>query len=159
MSFTRNLSRRVRAARRAFTLLEILVVLAIIGLLAGLAITNIDKIFGGAQVSVAQTFVNQTMKTALTAYRISMGSYPTTAEGLQALLTPPSGKEGKWGGPYITETKVPLDPWGEPYQYACPGKHNKSSYDVWSKGPDKQDGTADDIGNWEESTASGEAPK
>jgi general secretion pathway protein G len=148
-----------RSARAAFTLLEILVVLAIIGLLAGLAITNIDKIFGGAQVSVAQTFVSQTMKTSLTAYRISMGSYPSTAEGLQALLTAPSGKEGKWNGPYITETKIPVDPWGEPYQYAYPGKHNKDSYDIWSKGPDKQDGTADDIGNWDNTAPVADGPK
>ena len=149
---------RRRAARRGFTLLEILVVLAIIGLLAGLAITNIDKIFGGAQAQVAETFAKQTMKTALTAYRISMGDYPSTAEGLQALITCPSGKEGKWRGPYITESKIPLDPWNEPYQYAYPGKHNKSGYDVWSKGPDKQDGTNDDIGNWEETTTA-DAPK
>jgi len=142
-----------------FTLLEILVVLAIIGLLAGLAITNIDKIFGTAQVTTAQLFVKETMKTALTTYRIQMGDYPSTADGLQALLTAPSSKADRWHGPYITETKVPTDPWGEPYQYAFPGKRNKSSYDVWSKGPDKVDGTDDDIGNWDSTAAVADVPK
>lgn len=139
-----------RALRRtaAFTLLEILVVLAIIGLLAGLAITNVDKIFGGAQDTTVRLFVGQTMKTPLTTYRIHMGSYPTTAEGLQALVTNPGSKSG-WNGPYVTDGKLPKDPWGEPYQYSYPGTRNKDGYDLWSKGPDKQSGTADDIGNWD----------
>ena len=132
-----------------FTLLEILVVLAIIGLLAGLAITNVDKIFGGAQGSTAKLFVTQTMKTSLTTYRIHMGGYPSTAEGLQALISAPSSKADKWVGPYIEGGKIPRDPWEEPYQYAYPGTRNKDSYDLWSKGPDKQSGTADDIGNWD----------
>lgn len=138
-----------RATRRGFTLLEILVVLAIIGLLAGLAITNVDKIFGGAQQSTAKLFVTQTLKTSLATYRIHMGNYPTTAEGLQALVTPPATKADRWNGPYIEGGKIPKDPWDEPYQYAFPGTHNKDSYDLWSKGPDKQSGTADDIGNWD----------
>ena len=151
--------RSFRHARRAFTLLEILVVLAIIGLLAGLAITNIDKIFGGAQITTAELFVKETMKTALTTYRISMGDFPSSADGLQSLITPPASKADRWRGPYITDSKVPLDPWGEPYQYAYPGKRNKSGYDVWSKGPDKQDGTDDDIGNWSTGGAVADAPK
>ena len=144
-----------RASRRAagFTLLEILVVLAIIGLLAGLAITNVDKIFGGAQLTTAKLMVSQTMKTSLTTYRIQMGSYPTTAEGLQALITPPASKPGSWNGPYIVDGKIPKDPWDEPYQYAFPGTRNKDSYDLWSKGPDKQSGTGDDIGNWDSAPA------
>ena len=147
---------RRRAARTrttGFTLLEILVVLAIIGLLAGLAITNVDRIFGGAQVDTTRLFVNQTMKTNLTTYRIHMGSYPSTSEGLQALLTPPGSRSEKWAGPYIEGGKIPVDHWGEPYQYAYPGQRNKDSYDLWSKGPDKQSGTADDIGNWDSSSA------
>ena len=76
-----------RGLIRAFTLLEILVVLAIIGLLAGLAITNVDKIFGGAQVSTVEIFVKESMKTALVSYRLHMGDYPSTSEGLQALAS------------------------------------------------------------------------
>jgi len=140
--------------RRGFTLLEILVVLAIIGLLAGLAITNVDKIFGGAQLSTVKIFVNDSMKVPLTTYRIAMGDYPSTSDGLQALITAPASKTDKWFGPYITDGKVPVDPWGEPYQYAYPGTKNKSGYDLWSKGPDKQNGTGDDIGNWDSSAGS-----
>jgi general secretion pathway protein G len=139
-----------RTSLRAFTMMELLVVLAILGLLAGLAISNVTGIFGGAQASTAQLFVKESMKTSLFTYRMTMSDYPSTADGLQALLTAPSGKEGKWRGPYIEGGKVPLDPWGEPYQYAYPGTKTKGSYDLWSKGADKQSGTADDIGNWED---------
>ena len=143
---------RRRSLRRAFTLLEILVVLAIIGLLAGLAITNVDKIFGGAQVSTVEIFVKESMKTALVSYRLHMGDYPSTSEGLQALATRPANKADRWFGPYVADGKIPSDPWGEPYQYAYPGTRNKGGYDLWSKGPDRQSGTADDIGNWSSSS-------
>ncbi len=136
--------------RRGFTLIEILVVITIITLLAGLTIANVGKLFGGSQVDIAKLFVTQSMKTPLVTYRLHMGSYPSTEEGLQALVTAPAGKTDRWRGPYVAEgTKVPiLDPWGEPYLYRYPGVHNKDSYDLWSKGPDKTDGTDDDIGNW-----------
>jgi general secretion pathway protein G len=113
-------------------------------------VTNVGKILGGAQDSVAKTFVRESMKTPLTAYRISLGDYPSTEEGLQALVTAPENKADRWKGPYIDSPggKLPLDPWGEPYQYRYPGTHNKDGYDLWSKGPDKIDGTDDDIGNW-----------
>lgn len=143
--------RRLRtAAYRAFTLLEILVVLAIIGLLVGLAVTRVDGILGTNSVKVTQMFVNTSMKTPLTAYRLDMGDYPTTAEGLQALLVAPANKADRWGGPYIEAKggKLPLDAWQEPYQYRYPGVKNKGGYDLWSKGIDHVDGTADDIGNW-----------
>ncbi len=155
---SRRSSRVLRAATRGFTMMELLVVLAILGLLAGLAITQVGGIFGTSQVAVAQLFVKDTLKTPLFTYRMTMNDYPSTAEGLQALVTPPGSKSGSWRGPYIEGGKVPLDPWGEPYQYAYPGTKNKSSYDVWSKGPDKQSGTADDVGNWDDAPA-GEAPK
>jgi general secretion pathway protein G len=115
----------------------------------------VDKIFGGAQLSTVQLFVRESMKTSLTTYRIHMGDYPSTSEGLQALVSRPStGKADRWHGPYIEGGKIPLDPWGEPYQYRNPGERNKGSYDIWSKGPDKQSGTEDDIGNWDSGTPS-----
>jgi general secretion pathway protein G len=137
-----------RRAARAFTLLEILIALAILGLLVGLAVTNLDKIFGNSQESVVKVFVQESIKIPLNTYRINMGSFPSTSEGLQALVTPPGSNADNWRGPYIADGKLPNDPWGEPYQYAYPGTHNKNGYDIWSKGPDKQSGTGDDIGNW-----------
>jgi general secretion pathway protein G len=134
--------------RRGFTLVEILVVITIVVLLAGLAITNLNKVLGNSQADVARLFVNQSLKTALVTYRLNLGSYPTTDEGLQALITAPSAKADRWRGPYIEGNKIPLDPWSQPYQYRCPGVHNKDGYDLWSMGPDQKDQTDDDIGNW-----------
>lgn len=142
--------RRPLASRRGFTLLEILVVLAIIGLLVGLAVKNVDKIFGDSQASIARIFVNDSIKTSLVRYRIDLGDFPSTAEGLDALVTAPSSRAERWKGPYIDAKggKLPLDPWGEPYVYRYPGTQNKGGYDIFSKGPDKAEGTADDVGNW-----------
>ena len=157
--FRRSLAQAARRSPRegGFTMMELLVVLAILGLLAGLAISNVSGIFGGAQVSTAQIFVKESMKAPLFTYSLHMGGFPSTAEGLTALITAPGDKADRWHGPYITESKIPLDPWGEPYQYAYPGTHNKSGYDLWSKGPDKQSGSEDDIGNWDAAPAG--APK
>lgn len=141
--------RPLARSRHAFTLLEIMVVLAIIGLLAGLAISNVDSIFGSTKITTAQLFVQQSMKTSLTAYSIHTGDFPSTSDGLQALMTAPANKADRWRGPYIEGNKVPLDPWGEPYQYRSPGTKNKGGYDIYSKGPDKVDGNEDDIGNWD----------
>lgn len=134
--------------RRGFTLVEILVVITIVVLLAGLAITNLNKVLGGSQIDVAKLFVNQGMKTALFTYKMQMGNFPTTEEGLQALITAPQGKGDRWRGPYIEGNSIPLDPWKQPYQYRFPGVRNKDGYDLWSIGPDGKDQTDDDIGNW-----------
>jgi general secretion pathway protein G len=136
--------------RRGFTLIEILVVITIITLLAALTISNVGGLFGSSQKSVAQLFVTNSIKTPLLAYRVQMGDYPSTEEGLQALFTAPPAKADRWHGPYVAEgTKFPLlDPWGRPYQYRYPGTHNKASYDIWSFGPGGTDGTDDNIGNW-----------
>lgn len=133
----------------AFTLLEILVVLAIIGLVAGLAISKIGNIYDNAKVTTAQLFVTTSVKLPLNTYKFQMGDYPSTAEGLQALITAPNNNNGRWRGPYLESNRVPEDPWHEPYQYAYPGSRNKGSFDIWSKGPDRQSGTEDDVGNWE----------
>jgi general secretion pathway protein G len=135
---------------RGFTLMEILVVITIITFIAGLTIANVGGLFSGSQKDIAKLMVNQSLKTPLVTYRLQMGSYPSSEEGLQALMTAPANKADRWRGPYLDPTtKMPLlDPWGEPYQYRYPGTHNKDGYDIWSKGPDKTDGTDDDIGNW-----------
>ena len=82
--------------------------------------------------------------------RIDMGDYPSTNEGLAVLLTPPGNAGDKWHGPYIDAVggKLPVDPWGQPYEYRYPGVKNPGGYDLFSKGPDKTADTADDIGNW-----------
>lgn len=134
---------------RGFTLLEIMVVLAILGLLATLAINKLGSQFDNAKIDTAKLFVTTTIKVPLFSYKMSIGDYPSTQEGLQALVTPPSNKADRWRGPYIEGGKVPQDPWNEPYHYAFPGTHNKDGYDVWSAGPDHQSGSDDDIGNWD----------
>lgn len=139
-----------RARRAAFTLFEILIVVALIALLAGVAVMNADKIFGQNQEQIARIFVKQSLDVPMTSYKIAMGGYPTTEEGIQALVTAPGTNAERWRGPYIKTDggKLPTDPWGTPYFYRYPGTHNTDRYDVWSAGPDRKEGTADDIGNW-----------
>ena len=138
------------SSTRGFTLIEILLASAIVMLLAGLIINNTDGIFGKSQGVVAKVFVRDSLKTALVRYKIDLGSYPSTTEGLEALISSPANTGNRWHGPYIdvTGNTMPLDPWGESYGYRYPGTKNKSSYDLFSKGPDKTEGTEDDIGNW-----------
>lgn len=143
-------ARRPLPRQGGFTLVEIITVLAIIGMLIGVVISNTDKIFGDSQVSVARMYVRDSLKTPLVRYRIDMGDYPSTNEGLAALLTAPNSNADRWRGPYMDATggKEPMDPWGQPFQYRYPGTKNVGGYDVFSKGPDKAADTADDIGNW-----------
>jgi general secretion pathway protein G len=143
--------------RNAFTLLEILVVLAILGLLTGLVIANLGQTQQNAEKAATRMMVRSSLKTAINLYRISVSDYPSTADGLQALVARPSSSlASRWSGPYI-EGAVPTDPWGQPYHYAYPGTHNKDGYDLWSSGPDRTSGTPDDITNWE-ATPSGAPP-
>lgn len=131
-----------------FSLIEILIVIALIAVLATVAIGNLGGIFSGQQDKVAGLFVKQTLDTALVPYRLDVGNYPSTEEGLTALMKAPAGKEAKWKGAYLKE--LPLDPWGNPYQYRYPGSKNINAargYDAWSWGPDGSE-SADDIGNW-----------
>jgi general secretion pathway protein G len=88
-------------------------------------------------------------KSAIQMYRLDTRQYPSD---LEELITKPSDAAlaNRWGGPYMD--KIAKDPWENDYRFAAPGKHNADSFDVWSVGPDGQDGSADDIGNWESST-------
>jgi general secretion pathway protein G len=136
-----------RNDRSGFTLLEILVVLILVSLLAGVVIFNVNKTLTGNTEAITRLFVNETVKVPLVSYRIHMGNYPSTEEGLQALITPPGSRADRWKGPYIENKTVPVGGWGNPYQYRYPGTKNPDKYDLWSWGPDGRE-SDDDIGNW-----------
>ena len=133
---------------RGFTLVELLVVLAILGLLAGLVGPQVMKFFGGAKTKTAKLQIDD-LSSTLDLYRLELGRYPTESEGLKALVENP-GNIDSWNGPYLKKGSVPKDPWGFEYQYRFPGEH--SSFDIWSLGADNReggDGENADIKSWE----------
>jgi general secretion pathway protein G len=133
--------------QRGFTLLELLVVMLIIGLLAGYVAPQYFKQVGKSEVKTARAQIEALGK-ALDQYRLDTGHYPTTEQGLAALMAKPAN-ETKWDGPYLKKA-VPADPWGAPYQYKRPGEHGE--YDLWSFGKDGQAGgteEAADINSWD----------
>jgi general secretion pathway protein G len=127
-----------------FTLVELMLVLVILGILAGLVLPKFAGRSQQARVTAAVTQI-ATFKTALAAFEVDTGTYPSSQDGLRALVVQPGDVTG-WRGPYL-ESDVPVDPWNHPYAYEFPGKLNPSGYDVISAGPDGQFGTADDIYN------------
>ena len=132
-----KLPKRSRSGAAGFTLVEIMLVVAIIAVLAGLAIYNLGDVFKDAQIAAAKADM-RTYKTALISYRVNAGSYPSTADGLKALtVKPPNGRKA------MEEYK--LDPWKNDYAYFYPGQKNKDGYDIFSKGEDKIAGTEDDV--------------
>lgn len=131
---------------RGFTLLELLVVMVIIGLLAGYVGPKYFAQVGKSEVKAARAQIDAFEK-ALDTYRLDTGHYPTAEQGLNALMTQPAN-EPKWSGPYLKKA-IPLDPWGKPYFYKQPGEHGE--VDLFSYGKDGQPGgTGDnvDITNW-----------
>jgi general secretion pathway protein G len=129
-----------------FTLLELLVVMVIIGLLAGYVAPKYFSQIGKSEIKVARAQIDGFDK-ALDQYRLDTGHYPDTAQGLAALMTRPAN-EPKWAGPYLKKA-IPPDPWGNPYIYKQPGDHGE--FDLLSYGKDRQPGGSDeaaDITNW-----------
>ena len=132
-SFLRRVARRFA---RGFTLIEMLVVIAIIAMLAAVVGPAVITRFGGAQSDTARIQIADISK-AMDLFRLDVGRYPTNSEGLQALVTNPGSAPG-WNGPYLQGGRVPLDPWNNPYHYANPGPNG--DIDIWSLGADNQAG-------------------
>ena len=138
---------RRRARQAGFTLIELLVVLVILGLLAGLVGPRVLSYLGSSRTKTAHLQIEQ-LAAALDLYRLDTGTYPSTEQGLRALVAPPPGDTG-WHGPYLKKGDVPVDPWGHPYHYRQPGQHGE--YDLYSLGSDNQEGgegEAQDVTNW-----------
>jgi len=128
-------------ARRGFTLLELLVVMVIIGLLAGLVAPRYFEQVGKSNVKIARAQI-VSLGQALDQYRLDVGAYPTTEEGLDALVAKPQNAT-RWSGPYLQKA-VPADPWDRPYQYRSPGDHG--DYDLYSLGKNgRGDGTGENV--------------
>jgi general secretion pathway protein G len=137
----KNNSQFIKGAARGMSLLEIMVVITLIGLVTaavGVAVMNqLEK----GQMDTARNQAYEIAK-SIELYKLQNASYPSTAQGLEALVSPPKGKP-------IME-RVPQDPWGNDYIYVVPGAKNTIKFDVRSKGPDGVEGSEDDIGNWQE---------
>jgi general secretion pathway protein G len=136
-----------KAAESGFTLVELLVVLVILVLLAGLVAPRVIGYLGSSRTKTAKVQV-QSLSTALELYKVDTGRYPTSSEGLKALTAAPPGVPS-WNGPYLTKTEVPSDPWGRPYNYRSPGEHGP--FDIVSLGADSQPGGTgenEDIVSW-----------
>ena len=133
----------------AFTLIEIMVVVIILGILAATIIPQFMGTTQAAKISAAKSQVAE-LESAVERFYIHLDRYPAPDEGLKVLVDPPANDDGKkWRGPYIKQLRD--DPWGNPYQYTYPGTHHPASFDIWSRGADGQDGGEGpnaDIGNW-----------
>jgi general secretion pathway protein G len=142
--------RHQRRGQKGFTLIEIMVVMTIIGLLMALIGPRFMRAVGRAESGAARAQVEM-LGTALDTYRLDVGHYPTTQEGLQALIQRPFGSD-HWDGPYLKKNVIPEDPWHRPYYYKSPGDGGRS-YDLYSLGADGApggDGDNRDVTSWGE---------
>ena len=136
-----------RRRERGLTLIELLVVLLILSLIAAFAVPRVMKYLGGAKSDAAAIQVER-LGGILDLYRLDMGRYPGTDDGLLALFEPPM-EAGRWNGPYLKKKNSLIDPWGEPYEYRFPGDHG--DYDLFTLGADGReggDGEAADVTSW-----------
>jgi len=133
----------------AFTLIEIMVVVIIIGILAVTIIPQFMGVKEDAKISAAKAQIAE-LESAVERFYVHMDRYPTADEGLKVLVDPPADDDNKkWRGPYIKQLRN--DPWDNAYQYAFPGTHHPTSFDIWSRGPggaNGSDSTTAEIGNW-----------
>jgi|GraSoiStandDraft_34_1057297.scaffolds.fasta_scaffold547981_2 general secretion pathway protein G len=130
-----------------FTLVELLVVLAILGLLVAIAAPQVMRQLGGAKSETAGIQIEK-LGGVLDLYRLEVGAYPTSSEGLNALVDRPVSVP-TWNGPYLKNSASLIDPWGRPYQYRSPGDHG--TYDLWTLGADGKpggDGENRDVSSW-----------
>jgi general secretion pathway protein G len=140
------ISRLPELGGKGFSLIELLIVMIILGLLASLVGPKMFGKLGMAKQKTTKTQIEMLL-TALDAYRLDMGTYPDSQEGLEALVSNPG--DDKWDGPYLAKD-LPLDPWGNPYGYANPGEHGE--VDIYSYGLDNQpggDGENKDVVSWQ----------
>lgn len=144
--------RRMQRRVRAFTLLEVLMVVIIIGLLAAFVVPNFFGAGEQVKVDLTKAKIDSGLGGALKLYRAHMGRYPSEEDGgLKALMEKPDDEEAakNWHGPYIEKENDLKDAWGKDLIYQSPGQYNTEGFDLSSPGKDGQEGTDDDITNWE----------
>jgi general secretion pathway protein G len=142
--------KRTQRRRDAFTLLELMIVLVILVLLFAMVGPRLLGSQRKADIKAAQTQIGN-LEAALKLYAVDMRTFPSTEDGLQALIEPPSDERAarKWDGPYLDDEVLPLDPWDGAYEYEYPPSNNNRDFpDIWSVGPDGEADTDDDIINW-----------
>lgn len=137
-----------------FTLVEILLVVVIIGIMTALVVPNIAGRIDQARLTAAEMDVQANLALALDLYKMDNGFFPTSEQGLVALVKKPTTEPVPvhWRGPYLKKN-IPRDPWKRPYVYRAPGNHNPEYYDLFSFGPDGKE-SSDDVGNWDAETSS-----
>ena len=131
--------------RRAFTLIELMLVVIIIGVLAAMVMPRLTGRGEQARAAAASADISANIATGLKLYELDNGNFPSTTEGLGALLVKPTSAKN-WNGPYLE--RKPIDPWGHEYQYKSPGAHRTYDYDLYSLGHDGVEGE-DDVKNWD----------
>lgn len=140
--------KRLRTKEGGFTLLELLVVLGIIAMLAGVVGPQVMKHMGASKTKTAIVQIAD-LSAALDMYKLDVGRYPTSEHGLQALIEKPNDVD-RWNGPYLRKNRIPVDPWQQPYFYKSPGEHGK--FDLYTFGADQKEGGEgedQDIVSWQ----------
>jgi len=138
-----------RGLRDGFTILELLLVLVILAVLAGIVGSRFVGQSQAAKIKAARTQL-ENFSLALNRFEVDLGRFPTSSEGLGALIQRPSDGAKTWQGPYLDGNAVPKDQWENVWNYRQPGQRRPEGFDLWSNGPDGREGGGDDIANWTE---------